>query len=206
MVQGDIQAENDAWAVFAERIASDGADTVLAIGSGQAALRGIAAAGLDVEIWILNVADLSNLGSETPKELGDGAITITGLTDQERWEDPLTVECRDIFAAAHPEVELIAPDDILEEEEAWFNPIINYCSWLQIFEMIATRAGPNLTQDSFQAAINGMTDFAIAGVPFASFGPDKPDASDAFRLGIFDANATDTGDVVALTDVLDATP
>ena len=39
--QGEIQAENDNWQILAERIAADGADTVLVIGSGQAAMRGI---------------------------------------------------------------------------------------------------------------------------------------------------------------------
>lgn len=206
--QGDILGTNDAWSIYSERIASDGADTVLVIGSGQGAVRGISAAGLDVEVWVLNVADLSNLGAETPKEAAEGAITITGMTDQERWEHSITQECRATFLAAHPDLEseLRAPNDFEEGVERWFNPITSYCSWLRIFEILATEAGPDLTHDSFAAAIERTGDFSTAGMPFASFGPGKIDASDSFRLGVFDQNASDTGAVVALTDILDATP
>lgn len=204
--QGEIQASNDAWQVYAERIAADGADTVFVIGSGQAALRGIDNAGLDVETWVLNVQDLSNLGAETPKEMARGAITVTGMTDQERWEHDVSQECLTVVQAAIPDLDAKAPNDLETGEEAWFNPIVSYCSWLQIFELLATAAGPELTHESFFAAIDSAGDFETAGIPFGSFGPGKPDANDSARLGVFDPDASDAGDVVGLTDILDTTP
>lgn len=206
--QGDILGSNDAWSIFAERIASDGADTVFVIGSGQAAFRNISSAGLDVEIWNLNATDLNNLGAETPKESADGVITVLGMIEQERWDHDITQDCVAVFVAAHPELEaeLVAPADHEEGVEKWYNPVMSYCSWLQIFELLATAAGPDLTHDSFAAAIEGAGDFSVAGIPFASLGPGKVDASDSFRLATFDASAGETGELVPLNDIQDATP
>ena len=204
--QGEIQASNDAWQVYAERIAADGADTVFVVGSGQAAFRGIANAGLDVETWVLNVQDLSNLGLETPKEFARDAITVTGMTDQERWEHSVTQDCYAIVQEAFPDLDVVAPNDKAADEEGWFNSVINYCNWLRIFELVATEAGPDLTHESFQAAMDSLGEFEAAGVPFGSLGPGKVDVNDSARLGIFDPDASDEGEVVALTDILDTTP
>ena len=200
--QGQIVEENDAWKVFAERLQAEDVDSVLVIGSGQAAVRGIAANGLDVDVWVLEQTDLSSLGAETPKESAAGAISITGMTDQERWEHEDTQVCREVFAAANPDVELIAPNDLVEGQEAWFNPIINYCGDLKLFELIATAAGADLTHDSFTAAYEGLGQFSLPGIPFGSLGPGKVDVSDSFRLSVFDPDASEAGELVALTDIL----
>ena len=204
--QGDIQAENDTWQILAERIAADGADAVLVIGSGQAALRGIANAGLDVEVWVLEVNDLNNIGEQTPKEAADGAITITGLAEQERWDHETIAPCREVFAAANPDVEIIDPDTVAEGEERWFNPVMNYCRDLTMFELLATAAGPDLTHDTFRAAIHETGDLVLPGQPFSSFAEDKYDSNDSFRLSVFDAAASDKGELVPLTDIMDGTP
>ncbi|MBT5139126.1 MAG: hypothetical protein HOM37_08760, partial [Acidimicrobiaceae bacterium] len=48
---GDVPATDARWEIIAENIRASGADTVLLIGSTQGGLRGIKAAGLDVEVW-----------------------------------------------------------------------------------------------------------------------------------------------------------
>ena len=85
---------------------------------------------------------------------------LGGMTDIEAWDGPLVGECRAIFDAANPDVEVISPTDILEGEEQWFNPIMAYCRWLRLFAMVAGEAGADLTQDSFAAAAD---DRAIPG-------------------------------------------
>lgn len=204
---GDIAAEDAAWEPIAERIRSEGADTVLLIGNTQGGIRGIRRAGLDVEIWALDVSGLTNPGTTlSPQDL-DGAITINGMTDIEAWEeDPLVQECKAIFSAANPDVEVTSPADAEDGVEQWFNPIMAYCRWLRLFAMVAEAAGPDLTQESFASAAATFEQFALPGLPFASLGPDKYAANDSFRLSIFDPTVSGTGDVVPLTDIVDATP
>lgn len=204
--QGDIQAENDNWQVLAERLRADGAEAVLIIGSGQAAMRNISAAGLDVEMWVLDETALNNPGDATPLETLDGAISITSLSEQERWDHPTMQPCRDLFVAANPDIEFVDPNVAVDGDERWFNSIMNYCQNLTLFEILATAAGPELTHDSFNEAIATVGDISLPGVPFASLAADKFDASDSFRLSVFDAEAGEKGELIALTEIMDGTP
>jgi hypothetical protein len=203
--QGDIQGNNDAWAIYAERIAADGSEVVFAVGSGQAAVRGISANGLDVEVWVLDEDSLNNLGAATATADADGAITVSGLTDQEQFEDDSIAPCIDVFSAANPEIEVVAPDAVEEGEEHWFNSVINYCMWLSLFEVVATEAGADLTQDSFWNAIETIGEIQIPGHPFASLAAEKYDASDSFRLTQFDSTIGDKGQLQPLTDIQNVT-
>ena len=73
--------------------------------------------------------------------------------------------------------------------------------------MITEAAGADLTHESFLAAAESMSDFVLPGQPHNSIQPGKYDASDAFRLSVFDANSGgDQGELVALTGILDGTP
>lgn len=204
--QGDIVAENARWQVLAENIRASGADKVLIIGSGQAGARGIFENGLEVEHWQLERNALDNPGENTTAEMIDGAITPTGLTDDEIYDEAGTQECREIFFAANPDiVPDKLPSEYVEGEEQWFNPIMSYCRWIQLFTQIATAAGPDLTPESFLAAMDGMGDITLPGLPFASLGPGKYDADDSFRLSIFDMTFGEEGGLVPSTDILDGT-
>lgn len=203
---GDIVAEDAAWEPIAERIRSEGADNVLLIGNSQGGLRGIRRAGLDVQTLVLDASGLTSPGATLAPEDLEGAITINGLSQAEAWNDPLIEECKEIFSAAHPEIELISPADIAAGEEQWYNPVIAYCTWLSLFAMIAEEAGADLTQETFAAAAVTFDQFALPGVPFASIGPDKFAASDSFRLSVFDPTVGERGSLVPLTDIIDATP
>jgi hypothetical protein len=203
---GELLDEDIQWEPIAEKIRTEGADTVLLIGSTQGGVRNIAKNGLDVQIWALEADGLTNPGASVDPADMEGAITIGGLADLEAWEEPLIEECREIFTAANPDIEVIGPAEIEAGEEQWFNPIMAYCRWLQLFTLIATEAGADLTQESFAAAAATFEQFALPGIPFASLGPDKFDASDSFRLSVFDNSVSDTGDLVPLTDIQDGTP
>ena len=83
---------------------------------------------------------------------------------------------------------------------------MTYCNDLRMFEIIASKAGANLTNDSFREAAASMPQFKLPLQPFASLGPNKVDAGDSFRLSAFADNGTDAGDIVPLTDIMDGTP
>jgi hypothetical protein len=205
VTQGDIQGLNDAWAIYAEAINAAGSEAVLLIGAGQGGVRGISNNGLDVETWVLEGDSLNNLGAETSPDQADGAITTTGLTDTEQFEDPdVQANCIEVFTAANPDVEVISPADVVDGEEHWFNSVINYCYWLELFEIVATEAGADLTQDSFAAAIESVGEIELSGFPFASLGPDKFDADDSFRLVVFDASLGEVGELSPLGEISNA--
>ncbi|MCS5686532.1 MAG: hypothetical protein NZ654_14930, partial [Acidimicrobiales bacterium] len=53
---------------------------------------------------------------------------------------------------------------------------------LALFEAVATAAGPDLTNESFAAAVASIGAFSIPGVPYVSLGPSKFDARDSLTL------------------------
>ena len=74
--------------------------------------------GLDVELWVLEVNDLNNIGEQTSKEAADGAITVVGFSEQDRWEHPTFDNCKAIFADALPDVTVVEPNDAEEVTSA----------------------------------------------------------------------------------------
>ena len=76
-----------------------------------------------------------------------------------------------------------------------------------MFTMVAEAAGPDLTHDSFLASAEAMSEFTLPGQPYNSLGPGKYDASDSFRLSMFDADSGGAdGALVPMGDVMDGTP
>ncbi len=202
---GDIPAGDAEWAVIAEQIISSDADTVLLLGGLTAGVRGIAENALDVAIWTPNNGELANMGDSVTPADADGALTVTGLTDAEIYDDPASEECRERFNEYNPDIEVIPGEDVPEGDEEWHLGVHNYCRWFALFEMVMTAAGPNPTQESFAEAAVELGDFTLPGVPFASLGPDKSDANDGYRLSAFDSSIGDNGDYRPLSDIVDTT-
>ncbi len=199
--QGDTVATDARWQVLAENIRATGADTVLLIGSTQGGLRGIAAAGLDVETWVLESTGLENLGQETTADDAEGAITITSLTDQQQWDSPSMAECRDVYYATAPDVSTKDPDDHADGEERYYKSVHLYCRNMRIFETLALAAGRNPTQETWQSALDNLGKFELPGVPYASGG--KPDLSDTFQLAQFDITSGEAGGLVSISEIID---
>ncbi|MDH3755616.1 MAG: ABC transporter substrate-binding protein [Acidimicrobiia bacterium] len=204
--EGDIPAENAAWEVIAERIRQSDADTLLIIGSTSAAIRNVSLNGLDVEMWAVDSDNLNNLGESVVPDMAQGVLTVTGLTDDQIWVDPETEKCKEIFYAANPDVPNKLPSEYAEGEDQWFTPIYAFCRDVKLLELLATPAGADLTHESFAGSVTGLSEFALPGIPFASLGPDKFDAGDTFLLAEFDATASETGEIVPISDPIDVTP
>jgi len=205
--QGDLTATDTRWQVLAENVRASGANTVLVIGSGQGALRGIKNNGLDVAVWVLEDNDLQNLGSETTPDHADGAVTISQLTYEQQFEDPLVQsQCYEPVVAAIPEVDVRHPELFESGEERWFQSIFPYCRRMMVFEMLATAAGPNPTQESFQDAMDNLGDFSLPGMPFASLEAAKPYTQDTAQLTRFDVSSGENGGLVPITEPADTTP
>ncbi len=110
--------------------------------------------------------------------------------------DGPVVECRSAYAEANPDVELKDPDDLEEGDEAVHMGITFACRTLALFEVVATEAGDDLSNDTFADAVANIGDFSVPGQPFSSLGADKFDANDSFRLGEFDPDVGQDGSLL----------
>lgn len=201
---GDIPAEDAAWSALGERIRSSGADTLLVAGNPSSTIRNRAALGLEVDIWALDQETLLNLGTSVNTEDARGVLSAAPLGDPLEHES--FAECRETYEAANPDVEILPPEELEETDEDVLSGLILACHYVDLFEIVATEAGADLTNESFAEAIEGLQEFSIAGQPFASFGPDKFDSNDSFRLVEFDPDAGPTGGLEPLTEIQDVTP
>jgi len=204
---GDTEGEDAWWDVMVERVRSAGADSILMAGGDRAALRNLFWAGIELELFIMNSETLSSMSSSVTPEMAVGAITLTGLTEQEQFEtENSQTNCIAPFEAAHPEIVVGMPETHEDGIEKWWRSIMTYCTQLQLFEMIATAAGPVLTHDTFREAMESIPQASLPVCPFGSLVPGKVDFCDAFRLSSFEDDGSDNGLIVPMTEIMDGTP
>ena len=116
------------------------------------------------------------------------------------------LECRAVVEAGLPaDAVVLDPDDQVEGAEDWGMSIRSYCSRAYLFVEVMTAAGVNPTNETFRAAADSLGQFSLPGVPNASLSLGKYGADDSFRLSVYDSTVGE-GNLVPLTDILDATP
>ena len=205
---GDLIAQNQEWSALSERISAAGADTLLLVGNASAGIQNASLYGLDVDVWATDASGLgSNIGSNVEPEAARGVITVAAMTGAQMYEsDPRFQECFDAFTSRHPDIEVKNPDTLEEGEPLWFTSLSGHCRFFQLFELLATSAGPDLTHETFAQAIQDAGDFSIAGQPYASFGPDKFSSNDSFQLVAQDPDIGARGELVPISPLRDTTP
>ncbi len=203
---GDTAAQDDELGIITERIKELEATAVYIHGNPASSIRGLSDAGLNTElaIWTNNPSGLNNLGSTiADRSVANGVLTVSGPDDNFIWEDPAyQSECSEVVAAAIPDADIRPPLDYAEEEENLFNGIRYGCRLIALFVAIAEAAGADLTQESFQAGAESLSDFSFPGSPSASLSADKLFADDLFSLAEYDNDAGD-GQAVPLGDLVD---
>jgi hypothetical protein len=118
----------------------------------------------------------------------DGMLTLMptaiGTVDEPAMaDDPAVAEC---VATIEDNSELTV-DFELDAEASIAAHAINACGIAKILEMAAIAAGPELTNESFAAALAGLGEFEMAGFSSAALGPDDTDAAGAGQLARFSA-------------------
>ena len=109
----------------------------------------------------------------------DGQYGLTyqtlGNSDDERGykQLPQAEDCYKTWLAAHPTPFHDADDPRGEVVIESQGPILNECENIRLFAEAAKRAGPNLTRESFDAAMAGITGFGGTLVPDLTFGPGR---------------------------------
>ncbi len=123
--------------------------------------------------------------------------------------DPVTQQCLDDVQAALPEARFERPGPGVvnnADDPNYWNYTVLACRDLELFRQAAAAAGVELTNQSFRAGLESLTELSLPQIPFASFGPDKFNGNDTFRLVVFDADADEDGELVGLGDPIDLTP
>lgn len=102
-------------------------------------------------------------------------------------EDPGTAECIEIVEE-RTDIVVEDPNTLADDEPNWWEAVRRACQHLRLFELVATAAGPELTNASFLAAAEGLGEFTLPGVERASLGPGKYDANDTSTIVEWDAS------------------
>ncbi|MFI5040482.1 MAG: ABC transporter substrate-binding protein [Acidimicrobiales bacterium] len=136
----------------------------------------------------------------------DGMLSATGLTDDEQWQSASLQSCVKTYEAGSGQ-QVVSPDDLKPgpdgvRSRVWA-AVRDMCNELDMFVAIATKAGPNLTNDTWRQAADSIGEIHQVD-PYASIHAGKYDATDAFRLVAFDSTFGTKGDFKPLTPIEDA--
>ncbi len=197
---GDTAAADANWDVFAEKFKSAGVDHVILVGNETSGgLTRLLDRDVQATVSSPTSGQVESIGTsqtQRPPSAYDGYYTITGLTPDEIFADRPMRKCVRTFEKANPSITVKKPSAVAEGETDWATGILTACGQLGLFTTVAERAGKDLTNRSFIDTVEGMTtNFALPGEKYNTFGPNKFDARNGFRLGVFDHTMGESGGV-----------
>lgn len=176
-----LDAEMD---VNVEKWKSDGANAVVAVpGAAVPTTGALSRNGWD-GVYVITDASgtdpglLDGVGYTTDSLVGSVAVVAPTEADLYDAGEAGVPECVTAFEDAYdddPEVE-VRPED---PTTGGIGVIVRACQALDLFKAIAEAAGPDLTNESFDAAADEIGEVAVTGVIAGSLGPDKRDFVDA---------------------------
>ncbi|MEM7285535.1 MAG: ABC transporter substrate-binding protein [Actinomycetota bacterium] len=196
---GDAQATRAEVDVMIERAETDGAETIVLLGEGE--IRNIAffEAAPDFTYLVPNGDRVTDWQAIPPEGLEDGTRVLSSLADVRPGVDPALDECLDAVADALG-VEIKHASELEEGEPNYYSGTENSCVRISMFIQIAEAAGPDLTTESWVAALDTVPELHIPGYQFFSLSSAKPDANDQLKLVEYDLP---TLTFVDLTDYVD---
>ena len=192
---GDLAAIRSEMSVFAQRWDADGADVVVAVGDAGnlEVATALGDAGLDMTMAATQPAVDGSVYQNFGAHLSglEGAVATSRLTYADLYDrDLLGVrECVTRFEQASGETVNLRPEP---GEIANLTTTVWGCQLTELFAQIAAAAGPDLTNDSFQAAFESATDLRATGLAFGSGAPGKWSIDDSPPIIVtWDADAGD---------------
>jgi len=137
----------------------------------------------------------------------DGMVTANGWTDNEVWAAPSFQQCVKTYEAGSGQT-VVGPADLKPDAngklvQVW-EQVRDFCGDIGLFQQIATKAGPDLTNGTWRQAADSYGEIKVPDTQFASVHAGKYDANNGFRLVVFDSTYGPKGDFKPLTPVLDA--
>jgi len=170
--------------VLLERARVEDVSTVFFIGEAAYAQEVLFDLGDEFVVLILN-GDSTNRWKTDPPQGIDGAGTLLTNRSFLSSTDPVMADCLDVIEAGLG-LEVRSVELLEEGEPNYWSATQTSCRLFELFRQIATAAGPDLTNESFAAAVDDLGSFSIPGQPYNSLGPGKYDARDTLSLGEWD--------------------
>ena len=189
---GDTQAGAAVWRTFAEIYRNADIATVFLVGDDVFGVEQLIQGGLDVTLFnaerdtfTFGLRDASDPGFFDAYTLGS---PFAGDDNNHRMED-----CIQVFERQSG-IEVIPSSLVPDEETDWFVPVRGACRSFDLFVQLAAAAGPNLTNETLQAAIDSFGPIELPNEAFASLGTGKYDARDGVVLMKWDPDAGSEGE------------
>jgi hypothetical protein len=140
----------------------------------------------------------------------EGMLAANGPSALETFNSAPVQKCVKTYEDATGE-KVISPDKLNEGQNGVGAPkrievyigIQDRCTELSMLKQIAEKAGANLTNDTWTAAVDSFGKISLPSTPFASLKKGKYDADDAFRLVSFDSTIAGGGDFKPLSELKD---
>ena len=176
-------AEADAG-VFIERARSEGVSTVFMIGDSRFGQIAFFESAPELTYLLPIEENLAEWLSEHPEGLSPDTRVLTSTVGSNE-TDPDIEACRTVVEDAIG-VEILPPDGLAEGELNYWAGMEGACRTFAVFTQIAEAAGPDLTNETWIAALSEMTDISVPGLESVSIGPDKYDLNDGLELVEYD--------------------
>ncbi|MEQ8840780.1 MAG: ABC transporter substrate-binding protein [Acidimicrobiales bacterium] len=179
-------------AIVFERMREAGVDLTVSTTGVPLEIFNAQSEGYESEQWLLNVAMTPSALADAGVDLAylDGALAIVntpvGTTQQEAMaDDPAVSACVDMLEAGSDHELSYA----LDAEANDLASALYACAITSILETALTAAGPDLTNDSFAAALGAIGPIDLAGYFGASLESDDLGAAKTLRMASFDSAA-----------------
>lgn len=179
------QAEMD---VYVERARSDGVVSILLTGEDNYRNTHLWNIAPEFVYLIGNGDRLADWQREPPDGLQSGTMVLTARGGPSPMEDPRILHCIDVIEDALG-IEVLPLEELDEGDIQHWAGMLNACRDLAVFVQIAEAAGPDLTNESWVAALDNVPNLSVPGVEFASINSDKVDAADELFLVEYDFDA-----------------
>ncbi|MDW3217757.1 MAG: hypothetical protein R8F63_04015 [Acidimicrobiales bacterium] len=180
---GDRFATANNVGIWIEQARNAGLSTIVLLGEGEFRNQEFFMQAPDFTYILGNGDAITDWQSITPEGLQPGTRIITNNNgpDVGAFDDPDLVDCITAVEEAL-DVEVLATSQLPEGEPNYFSGSVGVCRTVSLFVQIATAAGPDLTNESWVAALDNLSDLDIPGYQFASLSSDKVDARDQLVL------------------------
>ena len=139
----------------------------------------------DASVTLAQAQDLQLAGAD-PNPY-DGMLGIEGETESERWakKSPELQQCVDVWEKATGKT-VLGPDEVTPDDDGRVAEIYiaveDFCGELLMFKAIAERAGPKLTNRTWQKAVDSFGPIKLPTTSPASLCKGKYGAKDGGRI------------------------
>ena len=180
--------------VMLERARAEGVDSIVVVGVSPTITDTILATD-EFTVVVPNTEEVAGLEHPTFSE-GDRMIGTGSIASL---DDPELAAC--VERATEAVGAGAIPADANEGDLSFWTSTLRACRNFTLFEAVAVEAGPDLTNESFAAALATTELPPLPVYPFASLGPDKPDARDTLSVLEWDAGLADFVEISGPFDV-----